>query len=124
MVQSYKELIAAGILGQVDKTGIAVFQNIIYQFLYDPEDDQLVLGLKSFPVVVKAGAGIHAAGAADLLEKIIYSRFEPKVLEGWRHQAVGDIADQLDGIIDDRFGIVDTLQLGCLIQVDQVLIQI
>jgi len=35
-----------------------------------------------------------------------------------------DISDQLDGIIDDLLGVVDTLQLGGLIQVDQVLVKI
>ena len=35
-----------------------------------------------------------------------------------------DIAYQLDGVVDDLFGIVDTLQLGGLVEVDQVLIQV
>ena len=35
-----------------------------------------------------------------------------------------DIADQLNGVIDDLLGIVDALQLGGLVQVDEVLIEI
>jgi hypothetical protein len=37
---------------------------------------------------------------------------------------MGDIADQLDGIVDNLFGIVNTLQLGSLVEVDQVFVQI
>ncbi len=73
---------------------------------------------------MKTGAGIHAPRTADLLKEIVHGRFQPKILEGRGHQAVRDITDQLDRIIDDRFGIVDALQLGCFVQVDQVLIQV
>ena len=37
---------------------------------------------------------------------------------------MGDIPDQLDGIINDLFGIVDTLQLGIDILVYQVFIEV
>ena len=124
MVEPDKELVAAGILREVDKTGVAVFEDVVHQFLDDPEDDQLILGLQAFPVVVETGAGIHAAGAADLLEQVIDRRFQPEVFEGGGHQAMGNVSDELDGIVDDLLGIVDALQLGCLVQVDQVLIEV
>ncbi len=111
-MQPDKELIPAGILRQVNKAGIAVFKDIIDQFLYHAEDDQLVLRLKPLPVVMKPGAGVHASRAADLLEKIIDSRLKAKVLERRRHQAMGYITYQLDRIINNGLGIVDALQLG------------
>ena len=61
MVQAYEELFAAGVLGEVYKAGIAVFEDVIDQFLDDPENDQFVLGLQPLPVVMEARAGIHAA---------------------------------------------------------------
>jgi len=73
---------------------------------------------------VESGAGIHAAGTTDLLEQVVHSRFQPEILEGGGHQAVGDIPDQLDGIVDDLFGIVDTLELGLFIQVYEIFIQV
>ena len=72
MVETDEKFVSAGILGQVDKAGVAVLEDIIDQFLDDPEDNQFVFGLKTFPVIVEAGTGIHAAGTADLLEKVIY----------------------------------------------------
>ncbi len=81
-------------------------------------------GFQPFPVIVKTGAGIHAAGTADFLEKVIYGRFQPEILQGRRHQAVRDIPDQLDGIVDDLFGIVDALELGLFVQVHKILIQV
>ena len=124
VVQTDKEFVAACILGEMDKAGIAMLQDIIDQFLDDAEDDKLVLGLESFPVVVKAGAGVHTAGAADLLEKVIHGGFKPKILERGGHQRVADIPDQLDRIVDDLLGVIDALQLGGLIEIDQVLIQV
>jgi hypothetical protein len=35
-----------------------------------------------------------------------------------------DIADELDGVIDDLLGVVNALQLGGLVQIDQVLIEV
>jgi hypothetical protein len=61
VMQTYEELIAAGILGEVYKAGVAVLEYIVDQFLDDPENDQLIFGLEPFPVVMEAGAGIHAA---------------------------------------------------------------
>ena len=124
VVEADEELVAAGVLGQVDKAGIAVFQDVVDQFLDDPEDDELVFGLEPFPVIVKTGAGVHAAGAADLLEQIIYCGFETKVLERWRHQRMADIANELDGVVDDLFGVVDALQLGGFVEVDEVFVEV
>ena len=108
----------------MDETGIAVLEDIIDQFLDDPEDDQLVFGLEPFAVVMEAGTGVHTAGAADLLEQVIYGRFEPKILQRWRHQGMADIADKLDGIVDDLLGIVDALELSLFIQVHEILVEV
>lgn len=124
MVQADKELVAAGVLGEVYKAGVAVLENIVDQFLYDPENDQLIFRLEPLAIVMEAGAGVHAARAADLLEEVIDGGFQPKVLEGGGHKAMRDIADELDGIVDDLLGIVNALQLGGLVQVDQVLIEV
>src|SRR6185295_15448742 len=119
-----KKPLSTGILCKVYKTGVTVFEDIIDQFLYDPENNELVFGLKPFPVVMKAGAGIHASRSADPLEKIIYRRFKSKIFQRGRHQTMGDVADQLDGIVDDLLCIVDTLELGLFIQVHEVLVEI
>jgi len=73
---------------------------------------------------MEPGTCIHAARAADLLEQIIYGRFQSKVFQGRGHQAVGDISDQLDGIVDDLFGVVDALKLGRFIEVDEIFIEV
>ncbi len=124
MVEADEEFVSAGILGQMDEAGVAVFQNIVDQFLYDPEDDELVFGLEAFAIVVKPGTGVHAPGAADLLEQIIYGRFEAKVLKRGGHQRMTDIADELDSVVDDLLGVVDALQLGGLVEVDEVFVEI
>ena len=124
MVEADKEFVPACILGQVDKAGVAVLEDIVDQLLDDPEDDQLILGLQPFPIVMKARAGVHAARSTDLLEQVIYGRFEPKVFERRRHQGMADIADELDSIVDDLLGVVDALQLGGLIEIDEVLIEV
>jgi hypothetical protein len=87
-------------LGQVNKTGIAVFQDIIDQFLDDPENDQFVICGESLFIIVETGTGIEVTGSADFLEGIINGRFKAKVLQGRRHQAMGDITDKLYGIIN------------------------
>ena len=124
MVETDEEFITAGILSEVDEAGAAMLQDIVHQFLDNPEDDEFGFCLEAFPVVVEAGAGVHAAGAADLLEEVIDGRFQPEIFQGGRHEAMGDIADQLDGIVDNLLGIVDALELGGFIQVDQVLIEV
>jgi len=124
VMETDKEFVAAGILGQMNKTGITVLQDIVHQLLDHPENDQFILRLQPLPVIMETGTGVHAAGAADLLEKVIYCRFQSKILQGRGHQAMGDIADQLDSIVDDLLGIIDALQLGGLIEIDEILIQV
>lgn len=124
MVEPDKELVTAGILRQMDKARITVLQNVVDKFLDHPEDDQLVLRLQPLPVIMEPRTGIHAARTADLLEKIVDRRFQAKIFEGRGHQAVGDIPDQLDSIVDNLFGIVDALKLGSLVKVHEILVQI
>ena len=124
VVEADEELASAGVLGQVDKARVAVFEDIVDQFLDDPENNEFIFRLKSFPIVVESGAGVHAAGAADLLEQVIDCRLEPKIFEGGGHQGVADIADELDGVIDDLFGVIDALQLGGFVEVDEVLVEV
>ena len=88
-----------------------MFKNIIDQFLYYPEDEEFLLWAKPLAIIMKTATGIDAAGAADLLEEIVDGRFQPEILKGGRHQAMGDIADQLDGIVYDLLGIINALQL-------------
>ena len=35
-----------------------------------------------------------------------------------------DVTDQLNGIVDNLFGVVDALKLGCFVEVDKVFIQV
>jgi len=124
VVEADEELASAGVLGKMDKAGVAVFEDIVDQLLDDPEDNEFIFSLKSFPIVVESGAGVHAAGSAYLLEQVIYGGLEAKVLERGGHQGVADVADELDGIVDDLFGVVDALQLGGLVEVDEVLVEV
>ncbi len=111
MMKAYKKPVATCILGKVNKTGVTVFQYIVHQFLYYPENYQFIFCFQPFPVIMETTAGIHASRTTDLLKKVIDRRLQTKIFQGGRHQAVGNVADQLDGIINDLFGIVDTLQL-------------
>ncbi len=124
MMQTDVKLTTTQVLGEMNKAGIAVLEDIIYKFLYNAENDQLLIGMEAFAVVVKATAGVHATRTADLLKEVINSRFKPKVFKGGWHQAVGDITDQLYRIVNDLFGIVNALQLGGLVEVDQVFVQV
>lgn len=124
VVDTNEEFVPTRILGKVDEAGIAVFEHVVYQFLDDPEQDQFVLRFHTGPVVMKPTAGIHTAGAADLLEKVIHRTFQPKILEGGGHEAVRDVPDQLNGIVDDLFGVIDALELGRFVEVNQVFVQV
>lgn len=124
MVDAEVEFIAMHILREVDKTGAAVLKDIIDQFLDDTEDHQLFFSFEPVLVFMKTAAGINAAGTTDLLEQVIHGRLQPEILQGRRHQAMADITDELDGIINDLAGLEDRLQLGGLILVHQILIQI
>lgn len=79
VVHPYIKLISIGVLGEMDKAGVTVFEDIVDQFLDYPEDDQFVICLKPLLIVVKPAAGIDDAGAADLLKLIIHGRFKTKV---------------------------------------------
>lgn len=61
VVEADEELGAAGVLGQVDKAGVAMFEDIVDQFLDDPEDNEFIFRLKSFPIVMESRAGVHAS---------------------------------------------------------------
>jgi hypothetical protein len=124
VVETNEKFIIICVLGQVNETGVTMFENVIDQFLDYSEYDEFSLGLKPLPVVMKAGSGIHAARTADLLKKVIDRGFKPEILKGGRHEAMRDVADQLDGIVDDLLCIVDALELGGLIQVDKVFIEV
>ena len=53
VMKSDKKPLPAGILCEVDKTGITVLEDIIDQFLDDPENNQFIFRLQAFPVIVK-----------------------------------------------------------------------
>ena len=101
-----------------------MFQNIVHQFLDHAEDDQFLVGVQAIAVIMKTATGVHAARTADLLEEVVDGRFQSEIFQRRRHEAMRDIADQLDGIIDDLFGIVDTLQLRGLVEVHQVFVEV
>lgn len=124
MVHADIQFGAAQVLGKVDKTGVAVLEDIVHQFLDNAENDQLLVRVKAVAVIMETAAGVHAAGPADLLEKVVDSRFKPEILERGGHKAMGDITDQLDRIVDDLLGIVDALQLGGLVEVHQIFVQV
>lgn len=73
---------------------------------------------------MEAGAGVKTAAATDFLEKVIGSTFQSEIFQGGGHEAVADIPDQEDGIIDDLLGAVDALELLGLILVDQIFVQV
>ena len=88
VVDAYKEFVAVGVLGEVDETGITVFEDVVDQFLEDTEDDLFLFATESFAVVVEAAAGIHGAGATDFLKKVVHRRFQPEIFEGRGHEAM------------------------------------
>lgn len=73
---------------------------------------------------MKAAAGVDGPGGTDLLEKVVDGGFQPEVLQGGGHQAMGDVPDELYGVVDDLFGVVDALQLGADILFEEVLVQV
>lgn len=58
---------------------------------------------------MEAAAGVDGAGSVDLLENIIDGRFESEIFQGRGHQTMTDVANQLNGIIDDLTGLKDRL---------------
>lgn len=73
---------------------------------------------------MEATAGVDRPGGTDLLEKVVDGGFQPEILQGGWHQAMGDVPDELDGIVDDLFGVVNALQLGADILLEEVLVQV
>ena len=124
MVHADIEFIAAQVLGEVNEAGVAMFKDVINEFLDYAKDDEFLFGVHAFAVIVEAAAGVHAAGAADFLEEVVYGAFQAEIFERRRHQAVRDIADKLDGIVDNLFGVVDALQLAGFVEVHQVFVQV
>lgn len=124
MMKADEEFWPAGILGQVDKTGVAVFEDIVHQLLDYPEYNKFIFRLEPFSVVMEPGAGVHAAGAADFLKQVVYRGFQPEVFEGRGHEGVTDIAYQLDRVVNDLFGVINALKLGGFVEVDEVFIQV
>ncbi|MFN9960047.1 MAG: hypothetical protein ACK55I_43745, partial [bacterium] len=59
------------ILCEVNESGVAVFENIVHQFLHHPEYNQFLLHFHSVIVVVKAATRVDGAGSIDLLKKVI-----------------------------------------------------
>jgi hypothetical protein len=61
---------------------------------------------------MESATGVHAARTANFLEKVIDGTFESEIFQGGGHEAMGDIPDQLDGIVNDLLGVVYVLELG------------
>ncbi len=80
MVDTQVKFVGMYILGEVDKTCTAVFEDIIDQFLHDTEDDQFLLALQPVLVFMEAAAGVDASRSADLLEQVVDGRFQAKIL--------------------------------------------
>lgn len=101
-----------------------MLEDVVHQFLHDAEDDEFLFGLDPVLVIMKTGAGIYGSAPADLLEKVVDRRFQSEILEGGWHQAVADVADELDGIIDDLACLEYALELRGLVLVHEVFIEI
>src|SRR5690242_13819174 len=114
------QFITTQVLGEVNKTGIAVFQYVIYQLLYHSENDQFLIGMQPFAIIVKAATGVHAARTAYFLKQIVHCRFESEIFKGRGHQAMRNISNKLNGIVDNLFGVVNALKLGGFIEVNEV----
>lgn len=124
MVDADEELTVIQVLGDMDKAGVTVFEDIVDEFLDHAEDEQFLFRSQSVPVIVEPAAGVDGAGAGYFLEEVIYGGFQTKVLQGRRHQAMGDIPDELDGIVNDLLGVIDALQLGIDILVYEVFVEV
>ncbi len=72
VMQTYEKFVVVCILCKMNETGIAMLEDIIYQFLDHAKNDQFIFGLHPFSVIMKTGTGIHAARAADFLKEIIH----------------------------------------------------
>lgn len=124
VVEPQVEASVLDVLGDVHEAGVAVLQHVVDEFLHDAEDEEFLFGYEALAIVVEAAAGVHGAGSADFLEEVVDSRFQTEILQGRRHQAVGDVPYQLDGIVDDLFGVVDALELGAHVLLEEVLVEV
>jgi hypothetical protein len=51
------------ILCDVHETGVGVFEDVVDQFLHDPEDEQFLFRNESLAVIMEPAAGVDGAGA-------------------------------------------------------------
>ena len=124
MVNAEEKFTVVRVLSKVNKTGVAVLEDVVDQLLNNPEYDQFLFHFHAVLVIVEAAAGIDGAGAIDLLENVVDGRLESKILQGRGHQAVADVADQLDGVVYDLPGLKNRLELGGFILINKVLIEV
>ena len=69
------KLAGMNVLGEMDKTGVTVFKNIIDKLLHYPENDQFLFFFQPFFILMKTAAGIDGTGATDFLEQVIDGGF-------------------------------------------------
>ena len=113
-----------GILGKVDEASVAVLHDVIDQLLDDPEDMQFLFQFQALAVIMKTYTRVQVPAAVDLLKQVAEGAFQSEVFQRRRHHAVADVADQLDGIIDNLFGAEDGLQLGGRFLIHDVFVQV
>ncbi len=80
VVDTEVEFIGMHILCEVYKTGAAVLEYIVDQFLYDSEDDQFFLAFEAFFIFMETAAGVDGARAANFLEQVVDGGLQPEVL--------------------------------------------
>ena len=71
VVDADKEFSILVILRDMYKTGVAVFEDIIHEFLNDPEYQQFLFRFHAGAVIMEPARGINRAGSADFLEKVV-----------------------------------------------------
>ena len=62
MVNADIEFAVAEILGDMDKASIAVFQDIVHQFLDNAEDEQFLFRAEPVAIIVEPAAGVDGTG--------------------------------------------------------------
>ena len=55
------QLGSAEILCNMDEAGIAVFEDIVHQFLDHAENDELLIGVEPVAVIMEPATGVHAS---------------------------------------------------------------
>ena len=58
MMDAEINIVPVGILRKVDKAGVAVFDDVGYKFLYDPEYQEFLLEFQALPVIMEPRSGI------------------------------------------------------------------